>query len=132
MKKNVAVWEYVPTESEEQQVVFEWAAVAGKFVPDLELLYHVPNGGQRNKVTAARLKTEGVKAGVPDICLPVPNDAYHGLYIEMKKRDHSNGMSKEQKWWFGKLKKKGYAAEVCFGAEEAIRCICDYLGIEIR
>ena len=26
----------------------------------------------------------GVKAGVPDLCLPVPMNGYAGLYIEMK------------------------------------------------
>lgn len=121
---------FVLTESDEQELVFQWVELASLAVPDLELLYHVPNGGLRNKVTAARLKREGVKPGVPDLCLPVPNGGYHGLYIEMKKRDHSNYPTKSQKWWLSRLKKKGYRAAVCYGAEEAIGVICDYLGIE--
>lgn len=123
---------YVPTESDEQEFLFQWAELASLSVPDLELLYHVPNGGLRNKVTAYRLKREGVKAGVPDLCLPVPNDSYHGLYIEMKKRDHSNHPSKMQKIWIKRLQKKGYRVDVAYGADEAIKIICDYLEIEIE
>ena len=120
---------YVPTESDEQEMLFQWVALAGRAVPDLGLLYHVPNGGFRNKVTGARLKKEGVKAGVPDLFLPVPTDLYHGLYIELKKRDFSNKPTQSQKWWIAALRKKGYRVEVCYGADEAIGAICDYLGI---
>ena len=44
--------------------------------PDLELLYHVPNGGSRNKAEASKLKRMGVRAGVPDLVLPVPRAGY--------------------------------------------------------
>ena len=36
------VFEYIPTESEEQQAVFQWAWMVGDFVPDLKMLHHVP------------------------------------------------------------------------------------------
>lgn len=58
---------------------------AGKRAPlELALLHHIPNGGARSKATAGRLKAEGVKAGIPDICLPVPKNGYGALYIELK------------------------------------------------
>ncbi len=44
----------------------------------------MPNGGKRDKATAAVLKRQGVKAGVPDIMLPAARAGYHGLYIELK------------------------------------------------
>lgn len=128
--KEELKWEYIPTESDEQESVFAWAEMVSKFVPDLQLLHHIPNGGFRMRATAARLKAEGVKPGVPDLCLPVPNEMFHGLYIEMKKRDHSNRPSKSQQWWIEKLQQKGYAVYVCYGADEAIYQICEYLGIE--
>jgi len=71
-------------ESDHQIALFQWVSYQLKRYPELELLYHIPNGGYRYKTTARRLKAEGVKAGVPDICLPVPRGGYHGLYIEMK------------------------------------------------
>src|SRR5512146_3037070 len=52
---------------------------------ELGLLYAVPNGGARFKATAAALQDEGVQAGVPDLCLPVPAGGHHGLWIELKR-----------------------------------------------
>ena len=36
-----------------------------------KLIYHVPNGGHRHKLVASKLKEQGVKAGVPDLVLPM-------------------------------------------------------------
>lgn len=37
---------YIPTESEEQQTLFSWAALeCQRRHPELALLYHIPNGG---------------------------------------------------------------------------------------
>ena len=49
-----------PPESEEQKALFDWwkrTPYARHFV-----MYHIPNGGRRNKITGARLKAEGVVA----------------------------------------------------------------------
>jgi len=73
-----------PSESNEQIALFQWVSYQLKRYPELELLYHIPNGGHRYATTAKRLKAEGVKAGVPDLCLPVARGGYYGLYIEMK------------------------------------------------
>ena len=74
----------IPHEGNEQEALFRWAAfVRGRF-PEIDLLYHIPNGGSRNRLEAANLKRQGVKSGVPDLCLPVARGKYHGLYIEMK------------------------------------------------
>lgn len=71
-------------EAREQEALFRWADFAAGTMPELKLLYHIPNGGSRNKAEAANLKRQGVKAGVPDLFLPVPRGGYHGLYIELK------------------------------------------------
>lgn len=49
------------------------------------LLFHIPNGGKRTKVEAARFKTIGVVAGVPDLFLALASNESHGLFIEMKR-----------------------------------------------
>jgi hypothetical protein len=113
------------SESTEQQALFEWAESAAKKTPELRLLFAVPNGGKRDKVTAAILKREGVKSGVPDICLPVPCGKYHGLYIEMKVGD--NTPSTNQLWWIEQLQKQGYKVEVCYGWDEAVKVIVGYM-----
>lgn len=48
------------------------------------LLFSVPNGGFRNKLEAYLLKAEGVKAGVSDLVMLIPNKEFHGLCIEFK------------------------------------------------
>lgn len=114
-----------PSESVEQICLFRWARyLEGKYTV-LKLMHHIPNGGQRNKATAARLKAEGVKAGVPDICLPVARGGYHGLYIELKA---SKGkVSKVQKEWIKCLNAEGYFAVVCHGWAESAEAIMAYL-----
>lgn len=70
-------------------------------------MYHIPNGGKRGKVEAIHFKAEGVKAGVPDICLPVPRGEWHGLYIELKRREGGR-VSPEQTKWLEDLMRQGY------------------------
>ena len=75
---------------------------------------------------------EGMKAGVPDIFLPVPKGENHGLFIEMKRRKYGK-LSKEQADWMEKLSGKGYACAVCFGWQAAAETIEAYLnGAEIK
>ena len=116
-----------PTESDEQQSLFKWAKLSEGLYPDLKLLHAIPNGGLRNKVTAARLQREGVKPGVPDICLPMPRGDFKGLYIEMK-RIRGGTVSQEQIQWIMGLRMNGYCAEICKGWEKAKDLILWYLG----
>ena len=46
--------------------------------------FAIPNGGWRNKAVAAKLKAEGVKAGVADLLILLPNQTFHGLFVEVK------------------------------------------------
>lgn len=112
-------------ESEEQQALFQWAKLAESKYSELKLLHHIPNGGKRSLLTAIRLKAEGVKAGVPDICLPVPRNKWHGLYIELKA--DKNKPTALQNWWIEELSKQGHIAEVCVGWESAKDLIIKYL-----
>lgn len=43
-------------EAREQEALFRWADFAAGTIPELKLLYHIPNGGSRNKAEAANLK----------------------------------------------------------------------------
>ena len=113
------------TESEHQILVMQWAKLSEGKYPELELLHHIPNGGQRSITTATRLKKEGVKAGVPDLFLPVARGGYHGLYIEMKKE--GGRLSNNQKYWIKKLKEQDYNVEVCLGFEEAKNELSKYI-----
>jgi len=109
----------------DQIAIFRWAAYQEHVYPELKLLYHCPNGGKRSKAEAGRLKAAGVKAGVPDIFLPVPRGGYHGLYVELKVG--KNTPTKAQSEWITELSKQGYKTSVCWGAEAAIAEIRGYL-----
>ncbi|MBN2251059.1 MAG: VRR-NUC domain-containing protein [Candidatus Altiarchaeota archaeon] len=113
-----------PLEHDEQVKVFQWAS----YYPALRYMYAVPNGGERNIKVAKRLKDEGVKSGVPDLCLPIARNGHHGLYIEMK-RLRGSSTSADQKEYHEYLIGQGYAVKVCKGHEAAINTIKEYMGM---
>jgi hypothetical protein len=127
MKSNISTLS-VASESIEQQCLFRWASYEAELYPELNLLYHIPNGGKRNIATAKRLKAEGVKPGVPDIHFPVARGKYHGLYIELKKLK-GNTTSENQDNWLEALRGQGYLAIVCRGWQEASEAIINYLEV---
>lgn len=112
-------------ESDEQISLFQWAKLMQARHPELLLLHSIPNGGKRNRLEAARLKREGVLAGVSDVFLPVARGSYHGLYIELKVK--GGKPSDNQKWWIEETTKQGYYSTVCFGWVEAKEVIERYL-----
>lgn len=112
-------------EHQAQAALFRWAELQRRRLPELNLLFAIPNGGFRNKATAGRLKAEGVKAGVPDICLPVARGEFHGLFIEMKAG--RNKPTQSQVAWHYHLSQQGYRVAVCYGFEPAIELIEGYL-----
>ena len=116
----------LPTEAQEQETLFDWHdRMIGKY-PALRLMYHVPNGGSRNVIEARNLRRQGVKAGVPDICLPCARNGFHGLYIELK-RQKGGRVSAEQREMLEGLRREGYVAVVCEGWEAARDAILEYL-----
>ena len=90
------------------------------------IFYAIPNGGSRNLLEAVNLKRQGVKPGIPDICIPIPTKSHHGLYIELKRLKNSR-VSDNQRYWIDKLNALGYRAEICHGWLNAIRTVEDYL-----
>ncbi len=116
-----------PSEHAEQVALIAWWALACReFGIDESLLFAVPNGGARNPITGRRLKDEGVRRGVPDLMLAMPNDDHSGLFIELKKRNGGR-VSEEQRHVLEELTRAGYKAVVCHGWEEAMQEILVYL-----
>lgn len=112
-------------EDTEQTLVIRWAELQLCKYPDLEMLFHIPNGGKRNVREAARFKQMGVKAGVPDLFLAAPRGTFHGLFIEMK--SPKGTVRENQKKWLKRLTKQGYDTAVCYGFEEARDKIMEYI-----
>lgn len=101
------------SEHAHQVALFIWASQNMKQWPELRWMFAVPNGGERNRTVASRLKAEGVKSGVSDVMLLVPRKGWNGLIIEMKKPDDNDGGSENQ-LAFGQFQtEQGYLWQIC-------------------
>ena len=120
----------IESEHAQQVALFAWAALNFNQYPELRWMFAIPNGGERNKIVAANLKAEGVRANVPDIFLPIPRAEWHGLFIEMKKKKGATPEGKpsvEQLGFIYEMWARGYAARVCVGWEMARDTLIQYL-----
>ena len=94
------------------------------FYPDI-IIAAIPNGGDRSPSERVRLHSEGVLAGMPDLCVLEPKNGFHGLFIEMKTK--SGVVSAKQSDVNLQLNAKGYRAVVARSAAQAIKSIEEYL-----
>lgn len=135
-------------ESAEAVALIKWASLHPVCK---DFLIAIPNGGYRTAREAKSLKKQGVKSGVSDYFLPVPvadakahqdclvneyflsdpsatTQKYYGLWIELKRSNRNlSKISKAQQKWITKMRERGYAAEIAYGAEQAINIIKTYL-----
>lgn len=126
------------SEHSEQSAVIDWARKLENLYPELGMLFAVPNGaklpyvkdpksGRRYSPEAFKLRAEGLRKGVPDLCLPVARQGFCGMFVEMKVGD--NKPSPEQVAYLDALAGHNYYAAVCWGADDAISSIAEYLGL---
>jgi len=129
----------VPPEWREQEALVRWAALHEAQEPRFRVLFAVPNGEWRAKSTAGKLVKMGVRAGVPDLCLPIParfshtdHDGttrwvgFHALWLEMKPVDH--GVMSEAQQAFGHLLLDyGHYVALCHGWVEGAKTLCWYV-----
>ena len=99
----------IPTEHQEQVALVRWFELQ---YPNV-LIFAVPNGGKRHVATAKKFKAEGVKAGIPDLCVPKFN-----LWIEMK-RIKGGQLSQSQKDMIEHLKSINHTVIVGKGFVDA-------------
>ena len=118
------------TEAGNQEMLFAWSFYQLQRYPELELLYHIPNGDKRDAKTGIALKRQGVKAGVPDLHLPVARGEYNSLYIELKVG--KNKTTKAQDKWIEKLRQQGNKVIICYTWQQAAEEIIDYLDSDNR
>ena len=161
-------------EYEQQCKVIAWCDARINQCAGLGMVFGSANGGSRSSKMVAnkygalvrispegmRLKKSGVRAGDPDLRLPIPMEIevrhYSGLYIEMKAIDFSftpklnkpiveyGKTSDEQKKIQNNLKSFGHKVVTCYSADTidrthggkriqhigAIDVICEYLGLD--
>jgi hypothetical protein len=137
-------------EYHQQRSFIQWvsrAKLETATLPDLDMIYAIPNGAnlterttaKGRKVSAAsqgaKLKKEGARAGVPDLCLPVPREPFHGLYLEFK-RPPGDGKpagkpSPKQKEYMQRLDRLGYKVEVVYLWSDARDAVLKYYGVKL-
>lgn len=101
---------------------YEQVRFVGKFrvkYPGVRI-FAIPNGGHRGKVTALKMKSEGVSLGVPDLYIPAWR-----LWIEMK-RVRGGSVSPDQRDWHEYLEGIGDDVMVCRGSDEALDKVEEY------
>lgn len=77
------------------------AAIMGfldRALPASYRAFAVPNGGKRNAITGAILKREGVKAGVPDICIVRAGGSIAFLEVKAPQGSLSNSQREFRDW----------------------------------
>jgi hypothetical protein len=143
------------TEHSHQSALFMWANMAARFgvcvadddraytvqgfaeankaapLPELDFLFAIHNQGHGDKIRGAQARAEGVKAGVPDMLLPITTRANAGLFIEMKRPktaiNAKGSVSAEQRVWIDKLIANSYCVVVAYGWLDAKQAILAYL-----
>ncbi len=120
------------TEHSQQTAFFCWCQQQ-KYDERLKFAFAIPNGGERNVIVASRLKAEGVKQGVPDVFVPIPNNQYAGLWIEFKRpgteTQKAGKLSTEQEKWIAYLQSQNYSCFVAYNYLSAVECVLGYLSL---
>ena len=88
-EKAVRVKSEIPTESQEQRAFVQWFSAQ---YPSVRF-FAIPNGGNRDSITGAIMKAEGVQPGVPDIYIPPWR-----LWIEFKRIKGSSTSDEQYEW----------------------------------
>ena len=102
--------------------------IALRYPAASRMLFHVPNGGHRHKLVAIKLKEQGVRAGVPDLVLPMARGGHFGLYIEFKAAPPNDAaVSASQHGYIQALNAQGYLAVVCCGQFDAMEVLRAYM-----
>jgi hypothetical protein len=109
----------------EQVELFRRLDAEGYDMPELRQAYAVPNGGKRGRLTAKKMKAEGVRAGELDINLDLARGGYHGLRLEMKAPGRS--MSVLQSARAAEHQANGYAVDTAYSADDAERILRYYM-----
>jgi len=89
------------------------------------MYFAIPNGGKRNLIVAKKLKAEGVKAGVPDICI-IHDGMTYFLEVKRPKTDtiDKGRLSLTQKAMIERIKEAGAEVAVVYSVADVIeQCI---------
>lgn len=114
------------TESNEQIAAMDWLRAQHPKIAEHTL--HIGNERKATYYAGYIMKRMGVLKGASDLFMAWPNGGFHGLFIEVKSK--IGKPSAEQKAFLQRMKEVGYKAEICYGAEEVINTMKEYLSYQ--
>lgn len=83
------------------------------------LTYATLNGVALHPRVAAKVRAQGLVAGIPDIIVDIPAGSLHGLRIELKRADGGKGMSLEQVRYQAAAERLGFSVVQANGSAAA-------------
>lgn len=105
------------SEFQESQALWEWCQLNSSAIPELGLMFHIPNEGKRSAITGARLITIGMVRGVFDYFWGFHYSTFHGVFIEIKTQ--KGRPTEEQLEFKRKWEKFDYECLICYGWKNA-------------
>lgn len=114
------------TESNEQIAAMDWLRLQH---PKIALhTLHIGNERKASYYAGYIMKRMGVLKGASDLFMAWPSGGYHGLFIEVKSK--IGRPSPEQEAFIDRMREAGYRAEICYGADEVINTMKDYIHLK--
>jgi len=108
------------TESHEQRLLVEWLRLQGIG------FFAVPNSARRDARNAARLKAEGMRAGVPDLIFT--RRFANGQPVALELKTKKGRLSNSQREVIREMESEGWIVLVAFGLEDAVKKVRDTFG----
>ena len=112
------------TESNEQIAAMDWLRAQHPKLAEYTL--HIGNERKASHFAGYIMKRMGVLKGASDLFMAFPCGGYHGLFIEVKSK--IGKPTPEQKAFLDRMAKVGYMTRVCYGADEVINTMKEYIG----
>lgn len=112
------------TESNEQIAAMDWLRAQHPNIAEHTL--HIGNERKASHFAGYIMKRMGVLKGASDLFMAWPNGGFSGLFIEVKSK--IGKPTPEQLAFIKRMRAVGYKAEVCYGADEVISTMKEYIG----
>ena len=111
------------TESNEQIAAMDWLRAQHPKLAEHTL--HIGNERKASYYMGYIMKRMGVLKGASDLFMAWPCGGYHGLFIEVKSK--KGKPTPHQIDFIDRMNRVGYRALVCYGADEVIDAMKDYI-----
>ena len=105
-----------------QTAIVDWFGL--QYPEFIGMLFAVANGGRRDAREGARLKKQGVRAGVSDLILLVPRPQVLLLEVKVK----GGKLSDAQKLWLTAAAELGHTTAVAYDFHAARAAIVNHIG----